>query len=126
METISVAREFINSNDYLASVDLYQMLISASQFMNRIENFYGLSGESNLRVCLPSIRVWFSATHVYQGSEASIFFVKTNGMKACYYIDDTLVIAASKAECSVNVQKYRVLKTPWRPWFQNELQTVSG
>ena len=34
-------------------------------------------------------------------------------MKTCYYIDDTLVIDASKAECSANVPKYEVLKTPW-------------
>ena len=26
-------------------------------------------------------------------------------MKVCYYIDDTLIIAASKAECSANVHK---------------------
>ena len=31
-------------------------------------------------------------------------------MKACYYIDDTLVIAASKAECSANVPKYKYLR----------------
>ena len=46
MENINVAREFINSNDYLASVDL-SGADSASQFMNRIENFYGLSGKNN-------------------------------------------------------------------------------
>ena len=32
--------------------------------------------------------------------------LRSNGMKACYYIPDTLVIAASKAECSANVPKY--------------------
>ena len=26
-------------------------------------------------------------------------------MKVCYYIDDTLIVAASKAECSANVHK---------------------
>ena len=36
-------------------------------------------------------------------------------MKACYYIADTLVIAASKAECSANVPKYSTS-------FQNEFQ----
>ena len=49
METIGVAREFIDSNDYLVSVDLSHAF-SASQLMNRIEYFYGLSGMNNLRV----------------------------------------------------------------------------
>ena len=57
METTGVAREFINSNDYLVSVDLSHVFFSASQLMNRIEYFYGLSGKNNLRVCLPSIWV---------------------------------------------------------------------
>ena len=39
-------------------------------------------------------------------------------MKVCYYIDDTLVIAASKAECSANVPKYKVLKTPFKTNFK--------
>ena len=38
-------------------------------------------------------------------------------MKACYYIGDTLVIAASKADCSTNVPKYSILDS-----FQNEFQ----
>ena len=42
METISVAREFINSNDYLVSVDLSHAF-SAFLFMNRMEYFYGFS-----------------------------------------------------------------------------------
>ena len=37
-------------------------------------------------------------------------------MKACYYIADTLLIAASKAECSANVPKYS------KDSFQNEFQ----
>ena len=38
-------------------------------------------------------------------------------MKACYYIGDTLVIAASKADCSTYVPKYSTLDS-----FQNEFQ----
>ena len=49
METISVAREFINSNDYLVSVDLLSHAFSASQLMNRIEYFNGLSFQNEFQ-----------------------------------------------------------------------------
>ena len=49
METISVACEFINSNDYLVSVDLLSHAFSASQLMNRIEYFNGLSFQNEFQ-----------------------------------------------------------------------------
>ena len=77
--------------------------------MNRIEYFYGLSGKNNLRVffffCL---RFGYSlALRTFTKVLKPLYsLLRSNGMKACYYIADTLVIAASKAECSANVPKY--------------------
>jgi len=97
------------------------MLISASQFIDRIENFCGLSGKNNLyEVFCLTYGYSLAPRTLTEALEPLYSLLRSNGMKACYYIDDTLVIAESKAECSANLQKYKVLKTPWRPWFQNE------
>ena len=98
------------------------MLISASRFKNSFENFHGLSGKSNF-VCLPyGYSLALTLTEVLK----PLYSLRSNGMNACYYIDDTLVVPVSKAECLANEQKYKVLKTPCRPWFQNKFQRVSG
>ena len=109
METISVAREFINSNDYLVSVDLSHAFVSIPIhesyriFLRFIwkEQFYEF-------VCL---RFGYSlALRTFTKVLKPLYSLLTsNGMKACYYINDTLVIAASKAECSANVPKYKYL-----------------
>ena len=57
METISVALELINNNDYLVSVNSSHAFFSIPIHESYIEYFYGLSGNNNLRVCLPSIWV---------------------------------------------------------------------
>ena len=96
------------------------MLISASRFKNSFENFHGLSGKSNF-VCLPY--GYSLALRTFTEVLKPLYSLRSNGMNACYYIDDTLVVPVSKAECSANEQKYKVLKTPCRPWFQNKFQS---
>ena len=73
--------------------------------MNRIENFYGLSGKNTFGVfCLPFGYSLAPRTFT-KVLKAPYSLLWSNGMKVCYYIEDTLIIAASKAECSANVHK---------------------
>ena len=105
METISVARELINSNDYLGSVDLSDAYFcipihkSYRKFLRFIwkEQLYEF-------VCLPF--GYSLAPRTFTKVLKPLYsLLRSNGMKVCYYIDDTLIIAASKAECSANVHK---------------------
>lgn len=105
METISVARELINSNDYLASVDLSDAYFSIPihesyrKFLRFIwnEQLYEF-------VCLPF--GYSLAPRTFTKVLKPLYsLLRSNGMKVCYYIDDTLIIAASEAECSANVHK---------------------
>ena len=94
--------------------------------MNRIENFYGLSGKNNVKsVCLP-YGYGLAPRKFTKVLKPLYSLLRSNSMKVCYYIDDTLIIAASKAECSANVHRFKVLKTPWQPCFQNQFKKVSG
>ena len=91
METISVARELINSNDYLASVDLSDAYL---RFIWN-EQLYEF-------VCLPF--GYSLAPRTFTKVLKPLYsLLRSNGMKVCYYIDDTLIIAAPEAECSANV-----------------------
>ena len=105
METISVARELINSSDYLASVDLSDAYFSipihesCRKFLRFIwkEQLYEF-------VCLP-FGYSLAPCTFNKVLKPPYSLLRSNGIKVCYYIDDTLIIAASKAECSSNVQK---------------------
>ena len=106
METISVAREFINSNDYLVC-----------RFITHA--FFSIPVNESYRIFLRFIwkeqftsffclRFGYSLVlHTFTKVLKPLYsLLRSNGMKACYYIADTFVIAASKAECSANVPKY--------------------
>ena len=70
--------------------------------MNRIKNFYGLSGKNNFS----SLFGYSLAPRTFTKVLKPLYsLLRSNGMKVCYYIDDTFIIASSKAECSANVHK---------------------
>ena len=125
METINVARELINSNDYLASADLSDAYFSIPIHESYRKFVRFIWKEQLFEVfCLPFGYSLGPRTFT-KVLKPLYSLLKSKGMKVCYYIDDTLIIAASKAECSANVHNViRILN--WRRWFQNELQEVSG
>ena len=105
METISVARELINSNDHLASVDLSDAYFSIP-IHESYRKFLRFIWKEQLYefVCLPF--GYSLAPRTFTKVLKPLYsLLRSNGMKVCYYIDDTLIIAASKAECSANVHK---------------------
>ena len=109
METISVAREFINSNDYLASVDLSDAYFSIpihESYRKFLRFIWKCQYEF---LCLP-FRYSLAPRTFTKELEPLYSFWRSNGMTVCYYIHDTLIIAVSKAECSANVHKYKVLR----------------
>ena len=105
METISVARELINSNDYLASVDLSNAYFSIP-IHESYRKFLRFIWKEQLYefVCLP-FGCSLAPRTFTKVLKPLYSLLGSNGMKVCYYIDDSLIIAASKAECSANVHK---------------------
>ena len=105
METISVARELINSNHYLASVNLSHAYFSIP-IHELYRRFLRFIWKEKLYeyVCLPF--GYSLAPRTFTKILKPLYsLLGSNGMKVCYYINDTLIIAASKAECSANVHK---------------------
>ena len=105
METINVARELINSNDSLASVDLSDAYFSIP-IHESYRTFLRFIWKEQLSefVCLPF--GYSLAPRTFTKVPKPLYaLLRSNGMKVCYYIDDTLIFVASKAECSANVHK---------------------
>ena len=105
METIGVAREFINSNDYLVSTDLSHAFFSIPAHESyRIFLRFIWNEQFTSFYCL---RFGYSlALHTFTKVLQPLYsLLRSNGMTTCYYTADTLVIASSKAECSANVPK---------------------
>ena len=120
METISVARESINSNHYLASVNL-----SHTYFSTPIHEWYGRflrfiwKEQLYEYVCLPF--GYSLAPRAFTKILKPLYsLLRSNSMKVCYYIDDTLIIAASKAECSANVHK--IIRLLWDLSFKTNFK----
>ena len=120
METISVARDLINSNHYLASVNLSHAYFSIP-IHESYRRFLRFIWKEQLYeyVCLPF--VYSLAPHTFTKILKPLYsLLRSNGMKVCYYIDDTLIIAASKAECSANVHK--VIRLLWDLSFKTNFK----
>ena len=107
METIAIshARELINSIHYLASVNL-----SHAYFRIPIHESYRIflrfiwKEQLYECVCLPF--GYSLAPRTFTKVLKPLYsLLRSNGMKVCYYIDDNLIIAPSKVECSANVHK---------------------
>ena len=105
METINVALELINSNDYLASVDLSDAYFSIPIHESYRKFLRFIWTEQLFEfVCLPF--GYSLAPRTFTKVLKPLYsLLRSNGMKVCYYLDDTLIIAPSKAECSANVHK---------------------
>ena len=96
METISVAREFINSNDYLASVDL-----SDASFRIPSHESYRKFPRFIWKEQFTSLSTLHSGDSLAPRTFTEVLkplysLLRFNGMKAFYYIDDALVVAVSR------------------------------
>ena len=118
METISVARELINSNHYLASVNLSHAYFSIP-IHESYRRFPRWKEQLYEYVCLPF--GYSLAPRTFTKILKPLYsLLRSNGMKVCYYIDDTLIIAASKAECSANVHK--IIRLLWDLSFKTNFK----
>ena len=105
IETISVARELINSNDYLASVDLSDAYVSIP-IHESYRKFLRFIWREQLYEFVSLPFGYTLAPRTFTKVLKPLYpLLRSNDMKVGYYIDDTLIIAASKAECSANVHK---------------------
>ena len=120
METISVARELINSNHYLASVNLSHDYFSIP-IHESYRRFLRFIWKEKLYeyVCLPF--GYNLAPRTFTKVLKSLYsLLRSNGMKVCYYIDDSSIIAASKAECLANV--YKLIRLLWNLSFKTNFK----
>ena len=120
METISVARELIKSNHYLAPVNLSHAYFSIP-IHESCRRFLRFIWKEQLckYVCLP-FGYSFTPRTFTKILKPLYSLLRSNGMKVCYYIDDTLIIAASQAECSANVHK--VIRLLWDLSFKTNFK----
>ena len=118
METISVARELINR--YLASVNLSHAYFSIP-IHESYRRFLRFIWKEQLYeyVCLPF--GYSLAPRTFTKVLKPLYsLLRSNGMRVCFHIDDTLIIAASKAECSANIHK--VIRLLWDLSFKTNFK----